>query len=793
PRGAGPYGWKEVARYQLPQPYRSSTRIISDPNLGNAAIDSFMIVGPTFDRNGVIDDTSAIRVIRHGQGVLFHPLANTFRLSNRYVPAIAGINPIEPWGAFYKGLADADFDKADYDGFRAIYDASNPQRLFDSALVGTIKLDRARIPYNPLFFDNFTFEVSKTYKERVLDSIAIDGIAVRYETTRVKNPNGNDSITVETSVVDSVYFTRSGRLLKSGGVDKYIVDGALPIDNFALAMNDSVRVKRALDSLYSYIQTGKVVYEFPDFESDSLVKSNVIVPYMTEITGNRTFTDIGDDNRDGVFSNTADFDNTEKLINNTPYFYRVLAYDKGDASQPTPVKINTSVPNVNQIEAFPEAAEVGAKLEFEIIEMDSSKFNGLYDFEFFAIDEDRAKQLFLGDTLELNFEVLWNHFTANLQVRDDNPDDVGVTTNNYLRRATLTNLSEDSTLLYNQAIQFNPNGCFTSEEVASALYENAAVVAGSTNPILRDGDTITTFGVWNNSEIIDYSGRFTSGDFTAQNHCNSRFFLPPAYGTLGFNFKFGLLQHGGRYRADKTEILEGDAETLVYALETEGPLATIGTLRSQAVDTIQAGLSVVSQNNQSAAIPFIAPVYGSFNNGPVDALVEFVGSGTETMELEWGRGNNAEVTSFTEKSTFTINYLDVKVTNNYSFTTSNVKNQITVGNSKDMEHISINPVTTGDITTSAINDAGSPIVVIRKAYPDPRNLPAMDIEVEEFFGKYNLAAFGHVNIDKNNGFSTRRHSVARPTNDEALRSTLESYTGLPQGRYYLNGTDSQGN
>jgi hypothetical protein len=793
PRGAGPYGWKEVARYELPLPYRQSTKIITDPNLGNAAIDSFLIVGPTFDRNGVIEDTSAIRVMRHGQGVLFHPMSTTFRVSNRYIPAIAGINPTAPWGQHYKTLADADFDQDDYNNYRVTYNANNPQRLFDSALVGVIKFDRARVPYNPLFFDNYTFEVSKAYKERVLDSIAIDGIAVRYVTTRVKNPNGSDSIDVETSVIDSVYFTRTGRTLKSGGTDKYILDGALPISNFALAMNDSVRVKRALDSLYSYIQSGRVTYEFYDFESDSSIKRNVIVPYMTQITNNRTFTDIGDDNRDGIFSNTTDFDNTEKLINNTPYYYRVLAYDKGDASQPTPVKINTSVPNVNEIETFPEAAEVGSKLKFEIIEMDSSKFNGLYDFEFYAIDEDRAKQLFLGDTLELDFQVLWNHFTANLQVRDDQQGDPSITTNNYLRRATLINLSQDSAVLYTQPIQFNPNGCFTSEEVASALYENAAVVVGNNAPILKNGDTISTFGVWNNPEFIDYSGRYTSGDFTAQNHCNTRFFLPPAYGTIGFEFKFALLQHGGRYRADKIEILEGDAETIVYALENEADLPKIGTLRSQAVDTLHAGLSVITQNNQSAAVPFIAPIYGSFNNGPVDVEVEFVGSGTEEIDLEWGRGNDGETTSFTEQSRFTVNYLDVKLTNNYKFTTSTVKSQVSVGKSREMDHISIDPIFTGNIMTSQVNDQNQQIEVVRKPYPDPRNLPAMDIEVEEFFGKYNIASFGHVNIEKNNGFSTKRHSVARPVNNEKLRTTTQGYTGLPQGRYYLFGTDSKGN
>lgn len=790
PRGAGPYGWKEIARYELPLPYLASDNIVRDPNLGNAAIDSFMIVGPTFDRNGVIEDSSAIRVIRHGQGLLFHPLANSFRVSGRYIPAIAGINPIAPWGTLYKSIADKEFTTAELNNYSAFPRFDRPKKLFDDYLVGDIKIDRAQVPYNPLFFDNFTFEVSREYKEKVLDSIAIDGIAVRYITKPEKDPNDSTKIIqVETSVIDSVYFVKSGRLFQDGNTNRYILDGALPIADFRLAMNDSTRVKRALDSLYSYIKAGKVTYEFPDFESDSTIKQDIIVPFMERITNNRTFTDIGDDNRDGIFSATTDFDDTEKLINNTPYFYRVLSYDKGDASQPTPIKINSSVPTVNQIETFPEAAQVGSKLKFEIIEMDSSKFNGLYDFEFFAIDEDRAKKLFLNDTLELEFGVEWNNINTTLRVTGEVGDNNSVTTNNYLRNTTIRNLSKDSTLLYNQFIQFNPNGCFSSEEVATALYENAVIIAGSRDTVRNAaGEVVNTFGIWNNSDVIDYSGQFNSGDFTSQNHCNTRFFLPPAYGTLGFNFKFALLQHGGRYRSDKFEILEGDAKTKLYSLElrSEADFADRGTLRLQPVDTTHAGLFVVTENNQSQAAQVVLPKYGSFNNGPVDVTLEFVGSGTETAELEWGRNNTGGTTANTKKSTFTMNYLDVKLVDNYKFTTTNLQSNVSITSSKVLDHISINPVTEGELTTI------SGEIVARKEYPDPRNLTSQGIEVEEFIGKYNLFSIGHVNTAK--VFPSRAtESIARSTNKPELLSVVKTYAGLPQGRYYLSGNDGNGN
>jgi hypothetical protein len=796
PRGAGPYGWKEVARYELPLPYLASTKVVEDPNLGTAAIDSFLIIGPTFDRNGVIEDSSAIRVIRHGQGLLFHPMANSFRVSGRYIPAIAGINPILPWGALYKSIADKEFTEAEFNNYSAFPRFDRPKELFDDYLVGDINIDRAQVPYNPLFFDNYTFEVSKEYKEKVLDSVAIDGIAVVYIKRTEKDPNDSTrTIEVETSVIDSVYFVNTGRTFQDGNTNKYILDGALPIADFRLAMNDSTRVKRALDSLYSYIRAGKVTYDFPDFESDSAIKQDVIVPYMTQITNNRTFTDIGDDNRDGILTATDDFDNTEKLINNTPYFYRVLSYDKGDASQPTPVKINSSVPSVNQIETFPEAGEVGSKLKFEIIEMDSNKFNGLYDFEFFAIDEDRAKQLFLGDTLELSFDVLWNRINTTLRITGENTDSPEFETGNYIRMATLTNLSQDSTLLYSQQVQFNPNGCFTSEEVASALYENAVMLSGSRDTVFNDArEVVNTFGIWNNDDVIDFSGKFTSGDFTSQNHCNTRFFLPPAYGTIGYNFKFALLQHGGRYRSDKFEILEGDAKTILYSLEnrSKNDLTSTGTLRTQPVDTVHSGLYVArGENNQSQAVQFVSPVYGSFNNGPIDATLEFTGKGSITAELEWGRDTKGATTTSTQTSTFTIEYLDFKIDNNYSFTTTNLDSKISIGSISEMEHISIDPVTEGKLipTTFAGQDSAN---VERKPYPDPRNLTSQGVDIDEFIGKYNMFSIGHVNV-KSVFPSKATESIARSVDKPELLNIVKTYSGLPQGRYYLSAKDGNGN
>lgn len=794
-RGAGPYGWKEVARYQLPLPFLESERLVSNPNTGTVSIDSMMIVGPVYDENGDIRDTSAIRVMRAGNGIVFHPLDLSFRNTGEYIPTIAGINPTQPWGEYYIDLAEEDgFSQNQYNNYGVRHRFDRNDVLFDSALVGLIELDPARVPYNPLYVDHYTFEVSRNYIENVLDTLDIDGIAVRYKMKEVQLED--TTVFVESSIVDSVYFVKTGRTLQQDGSETYIVDGALPISNFKDAMKDSVRVKRALDSIYSYIRQGKVIFNFNDFQSSMSVKNNYILPYMNRITNGRTFTDIGDDNRDGIFSSDDDFDNSEKLINNTPYYYRVLAYDRGDASQPTPSKINSSIDGVNQVETFPEAIEVGKKLKFEIIDMDSNKLNGLYDFDFYAINEDRTKQLFLGDTLQLDFNVEWNYNTFRFQNRDETDPDP-INTSAYIRRATITNLSQDSSVIFEQFMTFNPNGCYSTNDLATAMYENASAIVQSTDPIINEfGDTVNTFGVWNNDEYIDFSGRYTTGDFTEQNQCNNQFFRAPAYGTIGFDFKFGLAQQGGRYRSGTIEIIEGDAETSVYSLDK--PLKSedsdYGTRTIQAIDTIRGAKRLVRNANQSEARDFIIPVYASFNNGPIDAVLEFTGTGTETIELEWGRSLDLTKSPDYQTSTFTVEYLDVKLTNNYELVPSS-ENNFVISNKDEFEHISIDPIVDGDIETDQPITENVNVVVERFPYPDPRNLPAQGIEPEEYIGKFNLHSYAHVNIDEfNQTIKTFYYkTVGRPVNKPELTTVDGSYSGLPQGRYYLRGTDDEGN
>lgn len=803
PRGTGPLGWKTIADFQMPRPFVKSSYVVGDPNNPNdPLIDSMQVVGPVFDEQGDITDSLALRVMRVGQGVTMHRRDYVQLQTGRYEPAVAGIDTLAgPWAKDLKALADEDFSTSDFNSLQARYQPAFSRTLFDEALVGIARFDRARIPYNPIYFDNFTFEVSRSYIEDVLDTTVTNGLAVRYvlEESVVTDEDGNpvDTVLVESSIVDSVYFVNTLRTLKTDSGERTVVDGAIPIDNFRNAMRDSERVIRAEDSLYSYIQQGLIEFEFPDYEGSLRARTDIIVPYMDDITNGREFIDIGDDNRDGQFNLENDPIYTEKIINNIPYYYRIIAYDEGDYNLPTPRKSNNGVlgqPNV--AETFAEASPAGERLNFEIIEMDTNLLGGLYDFEFFAIDEDRALQLFAGDTLELTFEPQWSLVNSTFTTRDSREERV-IETGLYVRETTLKNLSEGGDTLFFQNIVFSDVGCNPAR--FNLLYENASYIVGTNEPrydTTSSGRVDSTFfGVWDNKGISTRTGEYFTGDFSQRNFCNVNNVRPPAYGTLGFRFKFGLQQLGGRYRPDSIYVEQGDATTYMSYIDNRSDEVVPNLVHTiQPVDTEYGG-QFYGQNQQGNGFEirtFDVPVYNSFNNGPVDATVEFVGSGTDTITLEWNynRSDPTEANNQNEVkvSTFTVPYLDLRVTNNYTYEFDDrFGNPRTVSNSVNMEHLSIDPANQTEIQLlqgQTIN---------RSKYPDPRNIPEMENgDIDDFVTQYNIAAFAHVDVDNiPDNFLNRPRTVGRPFYNPELRFEPQTYSGL-QGRYYLTGTNDEG-
>ncbi len=77
---------------------------------------------------------------------------------------------------------------------------------------------------------------------------------------------------------------------------------------------DSLHLVEVKDSLMSYIKNSQVRIVYPDYETRLHTRANVISPYMAWITNNRTFTDIGDDNRDGWLDPDPEVQATERML-----------------------------------------------------------------------------------------------------------------------------------------------------------------------------------------------------------------------------------------------------------------------------------------------------------------------------------------------------------------------------------------------------------------------------------------------------------------------------------------------
>ena len=130
---------------------------------------------------------------------------------------------------------------------------------------------------------------------------------------------------------------------------------------------------------------------------------NAIQEIMDSLTNGKTFIDVGDDNGDGqVISNQEKLSDNERLVNNTDYYYRVLAFDEGSPLDGTPTKLNTGIEGTNEIRTTPEAPAAGPLTTPVVVS--SNGLAGIRNVRFLTYDEQRLGQLFGGDTLEFEFQ-----------------------------------------------------------------------------------------------------------------------------------------------------------------------------------------------------------------------------------------------------------------------------------------------------------------------------------------------------------------------------------------------------
>lgn len=803
PSGKGPFGWKQVAEYRLRTPfYKSQYRAgTNDNDMSMPLIDDLRIVGPYTDANGTIVDSMAIRVMRIGNG--FIPLSDSLasaRNGRSIAPILNGLDTSafrDPWGKYWAKVIARDpgigFDETGQ-VFRITpqgnslltYDPRFRNELFDDMFVGIAYLDRALLKFNPLLFRLVSY--SKTRQE--IDSVFKlfpDGVAGQWR--RVWDEKLQDSV-VERLTTDAIWLKDTERLADVGGTGHIIIDIWVP-RNLGQIMTDSNHVHQVSDILYGYIQNGLVKIDFPEMEQSEEVRKDVIGPYMARVTSNRSFYDVGDDNRNGYIEANADPTKTEKLINNVDYFYKVLAYDEGDYQQPTPMKENTSSPGLtNMVKTFPAAAPAGEMPSIQIIHVDSNLIGGLYNFRFFAVDNDRLIQKFEDDELILKFEPYW--FLSSFPFDQRSPNtrtDFGL----YRNLITLSSKNTGDTL-YRGFASYESQPCnlsfyeFFSENSASYVLSDTAVYDPST-------DTYMDFGLKTAKGIRTRTGRFSSGDFTFPGYCYTNSWYPNAYGIMGFSFDFTISQYAGRFRPDSLTLSTAygtgvNANTPVN-FKSDDNLNSYIKQPSQAIvqRTMPVGVDFNTHDIQ----------YGSFNNGPGIYEVEFLPGGSVTQELAWQNG--------AASNNFNIEYLNVKVRNVIDFKRPQSGGDSVIVNYPDeISHLEIQPVQ--KLTKFGYNLTGSAdytnIWNEDILYPNPANLAYIGRNTNEFIGKYNIHAYGWIanstlRRDQASGL-TIPNQIARPKTG-ILSGNVKSFSGLPQqsdnglGRYYktavsVNGTDT---
>ncbi len=742
PSGKGPFGWKQIAQWEIPTPfYKSYNRAGTEQNTNMPFIDSLRIVGPYLENRAgqIVVDSFAIRVLRVGRGILLNPNDRWVQVNitggTNIFPVICGVDTAliaEPWGKFWASKI----------GYRELpiyfdpYNVIQPRRhyLLDSAMLGVVRLNRLFLTYNPLLWKKETININPA------------------DTATLPERTGPN--------LDTIYLKRTFRTAIVDGKQVVLVDRMVPM-NINVVLRDSVHIKQALDSIYKYIQQGLAKVEFPEFEQSDEAINKVIVPYMRRITNNRTFIDLGDDNKDLYVNFNDNPTKTEKFINNIDYYYKLLSYDEGDYIQQTPPKLNDASPGLpNMLTVYSRSAPVGKPVEFKVTYVDSAKIGGLYNFKLFASDYDRAVQLFAGHELELEFQPYWELSSINFPGRSTQFQ-FGL----YWRRMILRDLTTNEEL-FNYLTLFEESPC--SWRFSGSYTENAASFILSDTAIVDPyTGKVNTFGLPFNNEVITRTGLITTGDFTVPGYCYSYGYMPnypaigPAFGTLGFSFNYTIQQYGGRLRPDSSSIRMEPDKTPINIITDFSKVFTTQELDFQTVRQEFVGYTV---DREPVYRGYGRPIYGSFNNGPGDYEVTFLPGGEEEMELVWGPPTDRK------RNTFRVKYLTLKVVNKLtSMRPSEIGgDSIIISYPEELQHMEIDSI---------------PGV----QYPLPTNLRG---RFNEFIHKFNLSAYGWVNGRRNNAAIAMRNQQANPAWNTGTTS-INTYIGR-QGRYYLSAVSLDG-
>ena len=864
PLGKGPLGWKQVARWSVQTPFRKSIyagggdKSIAEYGFDVSRIDNYFILGPAVDGNGNID-SMAIRVMRQPRNFVFSTPEAMHEATGLYIPRIAivdstgFIGAAAPWHKVFSDIVKNDdkiaeeykigplnyFNYEFEDSIHANITSINDYDIFDD-IVGDFVLSPTILTkgYNPLYFKETIEEVSPTW---VLDTIGsksyfanyIVGDTIthfRYDT--LGNIVARDTVRID---IDTIYYPST--LQPSGSSSTgwvMTIETPYVVDSYWDLLKDTAHIQRVQEFLYGAITNLQIKAKeitLSDFSGSEVAKM-AVMGAMKEYTNDRTFVDIGDDNGD----NYIDFQEnplvTEKLVNNMNYHYKLIAFDEGDFTQPTPRKDNVSPPpdksfGKNSVTVVPVAAPIGLKTKFEIISKTDDKLGSLNNFNMYAVDMQKVQQTLAGDTLRLQFDPYWRVSEQLLPGMEEGREPLKFGT--YSSIITLINESYDRSdpnatpdTLYRTNYYYEIRRC--NATYSNIYSENAASVAwkkpdaiGEDIIFTPSGDTARIDSVYfqlrSNREIRQRNGEFSSGTFKDPLDCYPRYWYANFRGLIEFDFDFTMRQYGGVLRPDTAVVFHAkdkgaaDAFTPVYPVDEAWDTEAVAYENMDNIKT-----------TQFASFDYTAPqnLACGFNNGPGVYKITFKEGGSENIKMAAG------APEYLDNFETPVDYLTMDVENVYEYNRFDISgDSATVKYPGLMSSIAFPLAKFIDMKNSYLYsntvseedwDLENPFPRYR-LFPDPRNLGQVDtnswdnLSTNEFIGKYNISSYAWFDRRSElNRFQTTRAKFMAVSRDKIEDNQLEGrslyqvikqdtlnsdelykvYSGLKQNRYYLS-------
>ncbi|MDR0926300.1 MAG: hypothetical protein LBO69_00855 [Ignavibacteria bacterium] len=852
PSGQGPFGWKELRDYSIPTPFVKSNNTTfgmteridgSGPRAQHfMGTDSLMVVGPDYNPDGTINLNNII-CMRVPRGIYVYS-PNLLNMALQYeeqYPGSGRLSRLErsgwysdtkygkkvsavlfgvdsanyPWGEFYYNNSIAKgmdlYNQAYY------YKGSNTGNfLLDSVMLVTLELNPSLAKLNPLFYERHRVRVSN---ELLAQFYTVDtaGKALKDPAVWItKDSVGADgNHTTFYIKIDTLYELGTEQLTTVGGSTYYTMS-VMTLRPDGTWLENLEHYNLVMDSIYMYINKGWVkefhMADFTpnemnktDFPGSEIVKREVIIPYMDIVTNHRTFIDVGDDPEPGYPSgngNIATSENiakSEVLFNNVEYYYKVIAYDEGDFTQPTPLKLNeglNGLPNLQK--TYPSADRGSGALNFSVIGTEGV-LGGLYNFKLYAIDEQRASQLFAGDTLELLLEPYSSYSETELGSRDAS----GVGTAHRVRvgmygvATTLKSVTTGETLYgMSTDLEVTPG----QYDIPTTFVDYSGFRAGTDTLLVEPDGTINTLGkIWSKMDYPVSVRHFWTGDFQSPRFTYTlNGTQNKMWGNIGFSFDAAIKQFGGMYRGDDVDMLGTNVTTKVKPLYFAGvnwddaELVWLGDSNSNRRPNNANYSGPVNTNRPfeensafyNISLGGVTGETSRFDNGPGIYTVEFLPGGTEEMDLYW-----AATPSLNEPRRYRVSYLNVKITDEFSY------NRPVFDGSRDSLEVRY----PSDIPFMKLPIQSNPISVYKQGFefkrmttPNPWVLSLYDTMPSTFYRHFNLYAQAYANARSIAGIPQVRDRFVKDDKLMVANGGNDvQYIGT-QGRYYLTAISEDG-